>query len=101
MSIKKESMKRGNFVEEMIQLLLKELAKSADKANVRSIGIAMQQRFAQEKNRVQQKHRNLVTEAETSFGTSQQQLGRTLKGQFGNKVKEAFQRQAIGLKQFQ
>ena len=42
MSIKNEAMKRGNLVDEMIQRLLKELARSADKANVRSVGVAMQ-----------------------------------------------------------
>ncbi len=45
--------------------------------------------------RQNQRHRKLVVEAATSFwGTrQQQQLGTALKGQFGNKVKEAFQRQ--------
>lgn len=93
-------MKRGNLVDEMIQRLLKELARSADKANVRSVGVAMQQWVAQEKNQANQRHRKLVVEAATSFGTRQQQLGTALKGQFGNKVKEAFQRQTISLKQF-
>ena len=41
MSIKNEAMKRGNLVDEMIQRLLKELARSADKANVRSVGVAV------------------------------------------------------------
>lgn len=75
MSIKNEAMKRGNLVDEMIQRLLKELARSADKANVRSVGVAMQQRVAQEKNQANQRHRKLVVEAATSFGTRQQQLG--------------------------
>lgn len=67
MSIKNEAMKRGNLVDEMIQRLLKELARSADKANVRSVGVAMQQRVAQEKNQANQRHRKLVVEAKNKF----------------------------------
>ena len=100
MSIKNEAMKRGNLVDEMIQRLLKELARSADKANVRSVGVAMQQRVAQEKNQANQRHRKLVVEAKNKFWDKAEQLGTALKGQFGNKVKEAFQRQTISLKQF-
>ena len=68
MSIKNEAMKRGNLVDEMIQRLLKELARSADKANVRSVGVAMQQRVAQEKNQANQRHRKLVVKRQQVLG---------------------------------
>ena len=50
--------------------------------------------------RQNQRHRKLVVEAATKFWDKAAKTTRTaLKGQFGNKVKEAFQRQTISLKQ--
>ena len=84
---------------EQLEQLLKELQKTLDKGNVHSVGIALQQKLAEEKKKTRKNQQQAVKEAQNAFSNSRGKLENALKGQFAKKVKEVMEKQEKELEQ--
>ncbi|WP_375179034.1 hypothetical protein [Enterococcus rotai] len=78
---------------EMLNDLLKKIEKENQKTNVRAIGMATLQQSNSKKNKVKTEGKSTLEEAKSSISQTTTGLQGAVKGQFGKKITETFEKQ--------
>lgn len=80
-------------MEELAKKLLKELKKNLEKIRVQAIGSAKIQKSHSKKQEAEKQGQTAIESAKTALSSSSQTLEGAVKGQFGKKVTETFEKQ--------
>ncbi|MBP2097858.1 MULTISPECIES: hypothetical protein [Enterococcus] len=80
-------------MEELAKKLLKELKKNLEKIRVQAIGSAKIQKSHTKKQEAEKQGQTAIESAKTALSSSSQTLEGAVKGQFGKKVTETFEKQ--------
>lgn len=80
-------------MEELTKKLLKDLQKKLEKIRVQAIGSAKIQKSHSKKQEAKKQGETVIESAKKALSSSSQTLEGAVKGQFGKKVTEAFEKQ--------